>query len=120
MQQAFRRSARLAAALLWLAEAPCLALPEVPWCADPVQSATVFQRVPEADLKALYLGCVGQSSQRRLSMEEAAHCSNAADVLKVRAFGGDFDAMIGWLQQHREDQHATKGDGLEARRRPTK
>jgi len=120
MKHALRRSARLAAALPWLAGAPCLALPEVPWCVDPDQAPKVFQSVPDADLKALYLGCVRESSQRRLSMDEAAHCSNAADVLKVRAFGGDFDAMIGWLRQHREDQHATKGHGFEARRRPPK
>ena len=98
MRHPLRGSARVAAALFCLAGARCLALPSMPLCVDPDQAATVFQRVAVPDLKALYLACVRESSERRLSTEEAAHCANAADVLKVRAFGGDFDAMIGWLR----------------------
>ncbi len=98
MRHPLRGSARVAAALFCLAGAPCQALPSMPLCVDPGQAAKAFQRLAEPDLKALYLACVRESSERRLSMEEAAHCSNAADVLKVRAFGGDLDAMIGWLR----------------------
>ena len=111
MKHSLRGSARVAAALLCLAGARCLALPSVPLCVDPDQAARVFQRVAEPDLKALYLACVRESSERRLTTEEAAHCSNAADVLKVRAFGGDFDAMIGWLRLQHEDRngHEVRG-----------
>jgi hypothetical protein len=118
MRHPFHGSARLAAALLCLAGPRCLALPAIPLCVDPDQAATLFQHVAEADLKALYVRCARESSERRLSMEEAAHCSKAADVLKVRAFGGDFETMIGWLRLQGEDRYATQRDGSNDRRPP--
>ena len=116
MRHPLRPPVRLAAALLCLAGAPCLALPALPSCVDPAQAAMVFERMAESDLKALYLACVRESSERRLSVEEAVHCSNAADVLKVRAFGGDFDAMIAWLRLQHDERIVNHREGRDDRR----
>ena len=99
MRHPLQGLARVGAALLCMAGAR--GLPAAPLCVDPDQDSAVIQRMAEADLKTLYLACTRESSERRLSTEEAAHCSNAADVLKIRAFGGDFNAMIGWLHEAR-------------------
>ncbi|WP_280154835.1 hypothetical protein [Piscinibacter sp. XHJ-5] len=49
------------------------------------------------------LRCARDSSQRLLLHDEAFQCSIAADVLKARSFGGDFEAMLAWWRRHRDD-----------------
>ena len=59
-----------------------------------------LEKLPEADLKTIYLSCARASSERLLSLGEMIQCSTAADVLKRRSFGGDFDAMLAWWRRH--------------------
>jgi hypothetical protein len=71
---------------------------------DRAQLMARFERVPEAGLKALYLHCARESSQRLLGFDEAVHCSIAGEVLKANSFGGDFNALLAWWRLHRDDR----------------
>lgn len=62
-----------------------------------------FDRAAEADLKAVYLHCARQSSQRLLGFDEATRCTIAGEALKAHHFGGDFNALLAWWRQHRDD-----------------
>lgn len=75
-------------------------------CAHPAQAFVRLQRLGDAELKALYLACTRVSEERRLSFDEAAGCSVAAEMLKVRVFDGDFDALLAWWRASR-DKHST-------------
>jgi hypothetical protein len=92
----------IAGALLWAA-ALSPSVSAAPACPDRDQALARYQRLSETDLKALYLRCARDSSQRRLPPEEAVQCSIVADVLKARSFGGDFDALLSWWRRHRDD-----------------
>jgi hypothetical protein len=55
-------------------------------------------------LKLMYLECDRRARQAMLDSAEAAHCSMAAEELKQRGFGGDFDRLLAWWQtQQRAD-----------------
>jgi hypothetical protein len=62
-----------------------------------------LERMSERDLKAMYLRCSRDSSQRMLGFGEAARCSIGHEVLKKRSFGGDFNALLAWWRTHRDD-----------------
>ena len=98
-----RRRWRSIAGVLLSATALSPSVSAAPACLDPNQALARFERLSETDLKALYLRCARESSQRRLSQDEAVLCSIAADVLKARSFGGDFDALLAWWRRHRDD-----------------
>jgi hypothetical protein len=70
----------------------------------PCHEGADLERLPETALKMMYLSCARVSSQRLLSLDEATRCSTAADVLKRRSFGGDFNAMLAWWRRHRDEQ----------------
>jgi hypothetical protein len=92
----------IAAALLISSAAlspPMSAAPPFP---DARHVMTHMERLPEDQLKSFYLRCDRESSQRLLSVQEAVECSIAADVLKERSFGGDFEAMLTWWRRHRD------------------
>jgi len=63
-----------------------------------------FQVVDASRLKATYLRCARDSSQRLFGFDEATHCVIAGEVLKARLFGGDFNALLGWWRLHRDDR----------------
>lgn len=63
-----------------------------------------FEGVDASQLKAVYLRCARDSSQRLLGFDEAARCVIAGEVLKARLFGGDFNALLAWWRQHRDDR----------------
>lgn len=76
---------------------------------DRDQIRASFERLADADLKALYLRCSDESERRVLAFEEAAHCSIGSEVLKLRAFGGSFEAMLAWWRQQRGGSPAGPG-----------
>jgi hypothetical protein len=55
------------------------------------------------DVKALYLQCSGEATQRRLGSGEVAFCSIVYDVLLKRHFGGSFEALLAWSRQAPEE-----------------
>jgi hypothetical protein len=61
-----------------------------------------FEIVDASRLKAVYLRCARESSQRLLDFDEATRCVIAGDVLNARLFGGDFNALLGWWRLHRD------------------
>ncbi len=62
----------------------------------------VFDAMPEARLKATFLRCDQESSQRVLDLGEAVPCAMAWDTLLKREFGGDVDALLAWWRAHRD------------------
>jgi len=110
MKSEHRRSSTAIACALLSAAALGQTLPGAPAPGDRERLLAHFERVAEADLKALYLLCARVSSRRMLAFDEAAHCSIAADVLKARSFAGDFDALLAWWRLHRNDRPTDSSD----------
>jgi hypothetical protein len=48
------------------------------------------------DVKALYVECSSEATQRRLGSGEVAVCSVVYDVLLKRHFDGSFEALLAW------------------------
>lgn len=108
------RHATIAIACAFLMmSAPAFAqrMPDVSRASDSQALLARFENVTEADLKTQYLLCSRVSSQRLLTMGEAVVCSMVGEVLKVRSFGGDFDALIAWWRLHRDEALAAAADG---------
>jgi hypothetical protein len=82
-----------------LACAPTLA--QVSAWADREELHARLEALGEPALKVLYLRCADEAEQRLLSLDEAAPCSMAAEVLKRRSFGGSFEALLAWWRQQR-------------------
>jgi hypothetical protein len=70
------------------------------------QLLATFERMPEPQLKGLFLLCSRESSQRMLDFGDAMRCSMANDALLKRSFRGDFEALLAWWRVHREDLEA--------------
>ena len=106
-----RAGASLAAACT-LVSAPAFgqAPPNASAWADRERLFAHFGCETEARLKATYLRCAHESSQRLLGFEEAARCSIAGEVLKARSFGGDFSALLAWWRQHRDERIVEASD----------
>lgn len=85
-------------------------LPEAAVWGDRERLLAGVERVAEADLKALYLRCVRESSRRLLGFDEATLCSIVSEALKARSFGGDFNALLAWWRLHRDDHHDDASD----------
>ena len=98
------------ACALMCAPAFAQSLPALSHASDSHALLAHFEHVAEADLKAQYLLCDRISSQRMLSSGEAVACSNVADVLKTRSFGGDFNALIAWWRLHRDEGEPADGE----------
>jgi hypothetical protein len=67
----------------------------------PIRSG--FDDMPDASLKAFFIGCSREAARSMLSLDEGAMCAVAQDVLKARSFGGNFDALLAWWRAHRDD-----------------
>ncbi|MCM2253845.1 MAG: hypothetical protein NDJ19_15900 [Ramlibacter sp.] len=63
----------------------------------------MLSTMPEGQLKQVNLNCARESSQRRLSPEEALPCSIAFGALLKRGFDGDIDRLIAWWRVHRDE-----------------
>ncbi len=65
-----------------------------------------LERLAEPDLKIVYLRCNEAAEWGLLTLEDAARCSLAQEVLKQRVFGGDFEALLNWWRLHRSGSSA--------------
>lgn len=59
-----------------------------------------------AELERLFWHCDWQATTQRLDEGQFTACAAAADELKLRKFGGDFERMIDWWRQHKPAAHA--------------
>lgn len=59
----------------------------------------ILNDMPAERVKAIYLACLGEATQRPLGGGEAAFCSIVYDVLLTRHFGGDFHGLLAWSRQ---------------------
>ncbi|SEA44163.1 hypothetical protein [Variovorax sp. YR216] len=84
----------LAAALAGVAAQPALA--------DP-------QRAQVAELKTVYLTCEQAASRTLLDMAAAAFCSRYAEELLQRGFAGDFNQLLSWWREAKDDAVAVEG-----------
>jgi len=55
-----------------------------------------IHRMPEIQLRKLYLRCARASEQRRLDGDEMFACSVGQEALLARYFRGDFEALQAW------------------------
>jgi hypothetical protein len=87
------------AALAGVAAAPALA--------DP-------QRAQVAELKTVYLTCEQAASRTLLDMAAAAFCSRYAEELLQRGFAGDFNQLLSWWREAKDEAVAVEGDKPDA------
>jgi hypothetical protein len=81
------------------------AVPPIPvFAATPLEEVALLEKLEAPTLKRIYLRCARESSQRLLSLDEMHQCSVAADILMRRSFAGDFNALLAWWRQHRDEQ----------------
>ena len=69
--------------------------------ADREAAMSVYERMPESCLKALFVGCSDAAGRQLLDMGSAAMCSMGYEALLKRGFGGDFHALLGWWRIQR-------------------
>ena len=103
MRQAFRPL--LAALILGSAAADALA-----HCDQHAFSSTSV-----AQLKLIYLRCADVSSRIVLDEASMRRCSVAADQLRDRGFGGNFDQLIAWWQANRAPLERSAAIGHQTR-----
>jgi hypothetical protein len=61
----------------------------------------VFDREPEACLKAMFMNCSEASEQNVLDVGTAMVCSVAYEALLKSVFKGNFDTLLAWWQSQR-------------------
>ncbi|TFY99894.1 hypothetical protein [Ramlibacter rhizophilus] len=66
-----------------------------------------LEATPVAQLRVIYLECARQSEVERLPIEVLAYCSEAADVLREREFGGSLDAQVAWWRSEKARHQPT-------------
>ena len=62
-----------------------------------------FDAIADGPLRAMFLQCARDSSERMLGLDEAVPCAMAWDALLKRGFNGDIDALLAWWRAHRND-----------------
>ena len=67
------------------------------------------QRAQVGELKTVYLTCEQAASRTILDMAAAAFCSRYAEELLQRGFAGDFNQLLAWWRQAKEDAIALEG-----------
>lgn len=68
--------------------------------------------VPVEYLKRIYLACAGAAVDGQLDNAGIMQCSVAYEVLKERAFGGDFLKLLAWSQAHPVARSASQLSGM--------
>jgi hypothetical protein len=59
--------------------------------------------MPDAPLRARFLRCARDSSERLLDFGEAVPCAMTWDALLKRGFNGEVHALLAWWRAHRDD-----------------
>jgi hypothetical protein len=65
----------------------------------------VIARSELADLERAFWECDYAVTTSGVSLGEGAWCVEITDEVKRRKFAGDFEAMLGWWQRHKTDEH---------------
>lgn len=87
-------------------DAGIVANPGLARAESPTDSARrLLDAMSADDVKALYLECSGDATQRRLGSGEVVFCSIVYDVLLKRHFDGSFDALLAWSKQTADAAH---------------
>ena len=68
--------------------------------------AVQFDSARLAELEEAFWICDYTATVRRASDTQIGVCADVYDALKVRKFGGDFDALLRWWQQNKAARHA--------------
>ena len=86
---------------LFLSVAALIGMAAQPSLADP-------QRAQVAELKTVYLTCEQAASRTILDMAAAAFCSRYAEELLRRGFAGDFNLLLAWWREAKEQAVAVE------------
>jgi hypothetical protein len=87
-----------AAATSWLAAASIAAV--TPARAQAVPDASSFE-----SLERVFWACDHAATRGRIDVGTAIACVQATDLLKMHKFGGDFNQLLIWWRQHKDEQH---------------
>ena len=64
------------------------------------------QRAQVSELKTVYLTCEKAANRTLLDMSVAAFCSRYAEELLRRGFAGDFNLLLAWWREAKEEAAA--------------
>ena len=69
-----------------------------------------------AEVERAFWACDHAATVGRIDTGTAITCGGLTEMLKVRKFGGDFNAMLAWWRLHKEAEHLAldKANGLNA------
>lgn len=76
--------------------------------AEPATEAVVDVRYtdPPSDLEAAFWRCDHAATRYGVDLGLGSACSAITEELKATKFGGDFEALLAWWQQRRDQEHA--------------
>jgi hypothetical protein len=72
--------------------------------------------VDMAELERAFWVCDHRASRGLMDSGMAESCGRATELLKVRRFDGDFQRLLAWWQQHKDERHMAMDQAIAARR----
>lgn len=71
--------------------------------ADRAGMLSRYEQLPPYCLKAMFMECAAQANEQVLDFGSAATCSIGYEALLKRGFSGDFQALLAWWRNQRDD-----------------
>ena len=94
-----------------VAAAVLIAVSAAGWVAPASTQAAMGAELGLAEIERGFWVCDRAATIDRIDSSTAMTCTSLAEVLKQRKFGGDFNAMLAWWQQHKEAEHLALANG---------
>jgi hypothetical protein len=60
--------------------------------------------MPEGELRARFLRCDREATERMLGFDEGVQCAMAWDAILARAYANDVDALLAWWRLKRRGE----------------
>ncbi len=96
--------------------AALIAVSAAGWSAPANAQANKATELSVAEIEKVFWVCDHAATIGRIDGSTAITCSGLSEALKLRKFGGDFNAMLVWWRQHKEAEHLAlaKANGTSA------
>lgn len=71
-------------------------------------TSTAITELPTAEIEKIYWNCEFTATQGILGGDDAAVCSELYEYLKESKFHGDFNALLIWWKQNKEQEISSR------------
>ena len=75
------------------------------WAGAAAAEGAVGASLSTAEVERAFWACDHAATVGRIDTGTAITCGSLTEMLKVRKFGGDFNAMLAWWRLHKEAEH---------------